>query len=149
MKFILLRSILPIYLLFAAAYSCGQNGPTQPTVNLSWTQSTTPGVTANCVYRGSTVAGKYDLPAMFCSTLPVTSFTDQTVVRGTTYHYAVTAQVGKTEGGYSNDAVATVPQSPAPPSLNLPTETKMLPNALPITADLVANVQWIQKSARR
>jgi hypothetical protein len=106
-------------ILCCSAYSCGQNGPTPPSVTLNWTQSTGPGtITANCVYRGS-VVGTYTLPAIFCSTAPVTTYTDLTVTRGTTYHYAVTAKAGATEGGYSNDATAAIPVAPAPPNLNI------------------------------
>jgi hypothetical protein len=107
------------FVLFCCAYSCGQNGPTPPSVVLTWTQSTGPGtITANCVYRGAT-AGNYTLPALFCSTTPITTYTDTTVTRGTTYNYAVTAKVGATEGGYSNNAAAAVPLAPAPPVLNV------------------------------
>lgn len=129
---------LPVLLLACCAYSCGQNGPTSPSVKLSWTQSTTAGVTANCIYRGPT-ANVYTIPAIFCSSAPITTYTDLTAVRGTTYHYAVTAQVGATEGGYSNDATAAVPLAPAPPALNPPLETKLRD---PLGFDLKAQVSW-------
>lgn len=125
---------------FLVAPSCGQNGPTQPSVKLTWTQSTATGVTANCVYRGS-ATGTYTLPALFCSTAPITSYVDTTVQRGTTYHYGVTAQVGATESGYSNDAVAPVPNAPPPPTNNSPSQITKLekPGAVPV---LNAQVIW-------
>ena len=77
---------------------------------------------------------------------PTNNYTDLSVVRGTTYHYAVTA-FGQTESGYSNDAVAAIPTAPASPVLNTPTETKL--NELPLppvkdknTPTLAAKVVW-------
>lgn len=141
MKKKLVIALTALSSLFLTAFSCqAQNGPTQPSVKLTWTQSTTPGVTANCVYRGS-AAGTYALPALFCSTAPITSYLDTTVVRGTTYHYAVTAQINATEGGFSNDAVAPVPNAPAPPTNNSPSQITKLekPGAVPV---LNAQVIW-------
>lgn len=129
--------LLPVVIL-ALAFSCnGQSGPTKPSAALSWTQSTTSGVTANCVYRGS-VAGVYTFPALFCSTVPITTYTDNSVLRGVTYHYAVTAQQGSVEGGYSNDALVPVPTAPnAPTGLNPATVTKLL-----VPPQLTAKVIW-------
>lgn len=115
-----LRSVLPFALLLLAAACNAQNGPTAAsTVTLSWTQSTAPGVTHNCVYRGNS-AGVYTLPALFCSDTPVTTYTDTSVTPGTSYHYAVTAQVGAigsiAESPYSSDAVAVMPKIPGAPS---------------------------------
>ena len=111
-------------LTLLSGYSCGQNGPTAPSVQLTWTQSTASGVTANCVYRGS-ASGTYTLPAIYCSTKPIITYTDTSVARGTTYHYAITAQVGATESVYSNDATAAVPLSPSAPVLGAPVETRL------------------------
>jgi fibronectin type 3 domain-containing protein len=108
-----------IFVLFATSWSCGQNGPSPASQALVWTQSDSIGVlaaTSNCVYRGAT-AGNYTLPALYCSTTPITTYTDLTVVAGTTYHWAVTARdaAGK-ESQYSNDFVATIPPNPDAPS---------------------------------
>lgn len=98
------------------AFSCsGQTGPTAPSVTLTWTQSATAGVTKNCIYRG-TVAGVYTTPALFCSAAPITSYEDQLVTRGTSYHYAVTAVTGAIEGPYSTDVAVTVQSAPAAPT---------------------------------
>ncbi len=123
MKSLIRTLVATLALTCLTAYSCGQNGPTTPSVALTWTQSTSTGVTANCIYRG-TVAGTYTLPALYCSTAPITSYTDTTVVRGSAYHYAVTAQVGTEESAYSNDAAAAVPAI-NPPTLGTPKETKL------------------------
>ena len=111
-------------LTLLSGYSCGQNGPTAPSVQLTWTQSTASGVTANCVYRGS-ASGTYTLPAIYCSAKPIITYTDTNVARGTTYHYVITAQVGATESAYSNDATAAVPLSPSAPVLGAPVETRL------------------------
>lgn len=142
MKRLLLNTLLFAFTLLTCSFTCtAQNGPTQPTVALTWTQSTSTGVTANCVYRGS-AAGTYILPAIFCSTAPITSYIDSTVVASTTYHYAVTAKVGSTESGYSNDVTAAVPASPNAPVLNTPTETGKIESP---GQGLVAEVKWVKR----
>ena len=88
--------------------------PTQHQVALSWTQSTTPGITSNNVYRGTTSGGPYTL--LYGSTTPITAYTDTSVVGGDTYYYVVTALIGSEESGYSNQYQANVPISPAAPT---------------------------------
>jgi fibronectin type 3 domain-containing protein len=111
--------VLPVALL-AVAFSCNaQNGPTQPSVALSWTQSvgSTNPIAKNCVYRG-TATGVYAKPAMFCSAAPSTAYTDTTVVRGTQYFYAVTAQDNKgAESDYSSELAVTSPKINPPTGL--------------------------------
>jgi fibronectin type 3 domain-containing protein len=119
---ILQSAALSLFVMFASSFACSQNGPTAASVVLTWNQSTTAGVTANCVYRG-TSSGQYKIPALFCSTAPITSYTDLSVQRGTTYFYAVTAQVGPTESGYSNE-VSAMPIPVNPPSGNGSKTTK-------------------------
>ena len=145
MKFRVLS--LPI-LFFAMMFSCqAQNGPTQPSVLLTWTQSATPGVTANCVYRGTT-AGVYALPAIFCSTAPITSYKDTSVQRGQTYQYGVTAKISATEGPYSNNVQAVIPQAPAAPALNTPSTITDITKSSPLTprvSNLEAKVEWTKE----
>jgi len=88
--------------------------PTQHQVALSWTQSTTPGITSNNVYRGTTSGGPYSL--IYGSTTPITAYTDTSVVGGDTYYYVVTALIGSEESGYSNQYQANVPVAPASPT---------------------------------
>jgi hypothetical protein len=111
-------------------YSCAQNGPTPHKVVLTWTQSTSPNITGNCVYRGSK-AGTYTLPALFCSTTPITTFTDTSVVSGQVWDYAVTAQQTVTgtiqESAYSNDVQVVIP-GPNAPNMGPPTNAKSTPN---------------------
>jgi len=110
---IVVRSLLLVVLL--SGFSCPQTGPTPPKHPfLTWTQSDSPNVTSNCVYRGS-VKGTYSLPAINanpsgpgCSATPITSYLDLSAVPNVTYFYAVTAQSAFGESGYSNDSGAVV-----------------------------------------
>jgi hypothetical protein len=75
-------------------------------VVLTWTASTSSGVTSYNVYRGTT-SGSYTLLASAGSQ---TTYTDNAVVSGTTYYYVVTALVGTTESAYSTPpAQAAIP----------------------------------------
>lgn len=143
MKSIFRRILMVLSIgLFSISATC-QNGPSPaPTTVLSWTQGANNGttITANCVYRG-TVAGIYTLPALYCSSTPITTYTDTTVVAGVTYHYAVTAKAGTLESAYSNDATAVIPTMPGAPVLGTPIETFKKINKVPIMLD--ARVQWV------
>ena len=118
-----MRKILSVlaFSLLSISATC-QNGPTKPSVSLSWTQSTATGVTGNCVYRGTTAFTPTTgtTPAIFCSPTPIVSYVDTTVSPGTVYHYAVTALIGTTESQFSNDGSADVPALPPAPTLNPP-----------------------------
>jgi hypothetical protein len=131
--------ILTMIVTMTCSFTCSaQNGPTNPSVTLSWTPSTTtsPAGTGICVYRG-TSAGVYTKPALACSDTSTTGFTgcvagvctgylDSSLTstnRGTTYDYAVTEKFGSTtDSGYSNNAAAPIP-SLNPPTLNTPVES--------------------------
>jgi hypothetical protein len=141
MKLRVLSCISLLFLtLFTCAYSCGQNGPTQPSVVLTWTQSATSGVTANCVYRSTGSGTTPAPPAIYCSTAAITTYTDTSVAASTNYVYAVTAKVGATEGGYSNTASAAIPAAPAAPS-SLTTSDIVAQNKKP-SGTLQAKVAW-------
>jgi hypothetical protein len=136
MKQILQSIALGLFVMATTSFSCGQQGPTQPEVVLTWTQSTTPGITKNCVYRGA-VSGTYTLPGV-CIPAGVT-YTDTTPSAGTTYFYAVTAQVGTTESAYSIPVQVVVPASPnAPTGVTAPTVTGKLSTN---PSDIVAKVE--------
>jgi hypothetical protein len=130
MKRILQSLCLAAFVCFSTSWSCAQNGPTQPTVQLTWVQSTTSGVTSNHVYRciqTGTTACVPAPPAIFGSTAPITSYTDSTVAPSTTYVYAVTASINATESQYSSSVTAAIPASPnAPTNLTAPTVTGKL-----------------------
>jgi hypothetical protein len=78
--------------------------PVQHSVSLSWGPSTS-SVAGYRVYRDDG-AGLLPLSAV----IPDLTYTDSTVVSGTTYHYAVTAvDPGGDESPYSNEVTAVVP----------------------------------------
>jgi hypothetical protein len=78
-------------------------------VSLSWTASTTSGITSYNVYRAvfGTKCGAYSNIGSTAST--VTTFTDNVVTDGTTYCYATTAVDPNGESGYSNITQAAIP----------------------------------------
>jgi hypothetical protein len=78
---------------------------TSHSVSLNWGASTTPSVTYN-LYRSVSSGTGY---ALVASALTSLTYTDTTVVSGTTYYYVVTAFDGTTESAYSNQATATIP----------------------------------------
>ncbi|HZX43715.1 MAG TPA: fibronectin type III domain-containing protein, partial [Myxococcaceae bacterium] len=74
-------------------------------LSLRWTQSTTPGVTQNGIYR-RTSAGSY--PATPITTIGAnTAYQDPGLITGTTYCYVVTAIGGGGESAKSNESCAT------------------------------------------
>jgi chitinase len=76
-------------------------------VTLTWTASTTSGVTGYNVYRSATSGGPYT--KLTTTAVTGTTYTDSSVTAGATYYYVATALVGTSEGGYSTQASATVP----------------------------------------
>jgi Abnormal spindle-like microcephaly-assoc'd, ASPM-SPD-2-Hydin len=77
-------------------------------VSLSWIASTSPEVMGYNIYRKASLAGSY---AKINSRVdPDTTYTDATVVHGTTYYYATTAVNSKgKESDYSNRVEVVVP----------------------------------------
>ena len=75
-------------------------------VALSWTASTSSGVTGYKVYRGTTSGGPYTLLSAVGN---VTTYTDATVLSGQTYFYVVTTLAGSNESAYSTQSSASVP----------------------------------------
>jgi fibronectin type 3 domain-containing protein len=81
-------------------------------VVLSWSASTTSGVTGYYVYRGTTSGAESSTP-LNASLVTSTSYIDATVQAGQTYYYVVSAVAadGTTTSVWSNEATATVPSS--------------------------------------
>jgi hypothetical protein len=74
-------------------------------VDLRWTQSTTPGVITNSVYR-RTGTGAY--PATPTATFSATtSFVDTGLASHATYCYVVTASSGSAQSAPSNETCTT------------------------------------------
>ena len=82
-------------------------GTTSHSVTLTWTASTTTGVTGYNVYRSTSSSGPYT--KLTSTAVSGTTYTDSSVTAGATYYYVATALVGTNESGYSNQASATVP----------------------------------------
>lgn len=117
-----------IYLLMEPCYEPvrGQMNATATahSVNLTWSASTTV-CTSPCtaitysVFRGTTAGGE-NYSAPIASGLSVLSFSDTNVSLGATYYYTVEAVEAWTgaplASAPSNEASATFPQAPTPPS---------------------------------
>jgi acid phosphatase type 7 len=58
-------------------------------INLTWTQSSSPNVTQNKIYRSTTARGPYRL---LRTIVAATSYSDRTVARGARYYYVVRAR---------------------------------------------------------
>ncbi|MFQ5663238.1 MAG: choice-of-anchor D domain-containing protein [Terriglobia bacterium] len=92
------------------ALSLTGNGvvPIQHQVDLLWDPSTTANVAGYNVYRAIQSGGPY--MKLNQNLIGATTYTDATVVSGTTYFYVTTAQDGNgVESVFSNEAVAVVP----------------------------------------
>jgi fibronectin type 3 domain-containing protein len=77
---------------------------------LSWTASTSSGVTSYNVYRavyGTSSCGSYSNIGSTANS--ITTYTDSVVTDGTTYCYATTAVDPSGESGYSNITQTTIP----------------------------------------
>ena len=104
-----MKRTLIIAAVFCAFHAVTASAQSSHTVTLSWTQSTSSGITANKVYR-STTSGSQGT-AIFTSTIPVTTYTDNgPLTNGTSYYYCVTALAGATnESPCSAQATAAIP----------------------------------------
>jgi len=76
-------------------------------VSLSWTLSTSTGVTGYQISRGTSSTGPFTALASVGNT--VTSYTDTTVVSGTTYYYVIATVAGSTSSSNSSPVQASVP----------------------------------------
>src|SRR6516164_1242488 len=77
-------------------------------VTVTWTASTSTGVTGYNVFRSQTTGGPYT--QVNTNLIGGTSFVDSSVTAGQTYYYVVTAVgSGSSQSSYSNEASAAVP----------------------------------------
>jgi len=79
---------------------------TKRAVTLSWNPSSSP-VSGYNIYRSTVSGGSYS--KINSSTITTASYTDQTVVGGSTYYYTVTAVSANMQSGYSNEVKVVVP----------------------------------------
>jgi hypothetical protein len=76
-------------------------------VTLTWTASTSTGVTGYNVFRSQTTGGPYT--QMNTNLIGGTSFVDSSVTAGQTYYYVTTAVGISGQSSYSNETSASVP----------------------------------------
>lgn len=88
--------------------------PTQFAVQLSWTQSDSPNVISNCVYRSATSGGPYGQLGCFNAT---ESYLDTAPLFGPDFYVATAVDDAGVESPFSNEATAFVP-SVTPPTRN-------------------------------
>jgi hypothetical protein len=92
----------------AALTGTGTPAPVH-TVSLSWTASTTSGVTSYNVYRAAFGASCGSYSNVGSTPSSTTAYTDSVVADGTTYCYATTAVDPSGESAYSNISKAVIP----------------------------------------
>ena len=89
----------------AAPTSLTASSTVKKQIKLTWTQSTSPNITNNKIYRATTRGGPYTLVATIA---PTTSYNNTGLNSGTTYYYVVTAvNSSSQESPYSNMASTT------------------------------------------
>src|SRR6516225_9573385 len=77
-------------------------------VTVTWTASTSTGVTGYNVFRSQTTGGPYT--QMNTNLIGGTSYVDSSVTAGQSYYYVVTAVgSGSSQSSYSNETSASVP----------------------------------------
>ena len=78
-------------------------------VALTWTQTTDP-VALNCIFKSATSGGENVNTPLYCSTAPITAYTDTAVAAGDQWYYTVDAVSAKgVAAPFSNEATAVVP----------------------------------------
>jgi fibronectin type 3 domain-containing protein len=108
------NSLLILLLAFSA--TAFANTPGKHSVSLSWTASTTPGVTYN-LYRGTAANVCSGTPTPLATGISGTTFTDSTAALNTTYFYNVSAVGTGGESACDGEVTVQVPDiTTAPPS---------------------------------
>ena len=89
----------------AAPTNLAATSPSKKKIALTWTQSASPNITTNRIYRGTVNSGPYSLIASVPAT---TSYQNNGLSSGTTYYYRVSAvNSAGLESSQSNQASAT------------------------------------------
>lgn len=88
----------------AAPTSLTASSPQRRKITLNWTQSASPGITNNKIYRAMVNGGPYTLVTTIAA---ATTYSDTGLTSGTTYYYVVTAVNSGGESAYSNQSSAT------------------------------------------
>ncbi|MBZ5501221.1 MAG: choice-of-anchor D domain-containing protein [Acidobacteriia bacterium] len=96
------------YLVNMSGTGAAAPSPSPHSVALSWTASTSSGVTGYNVYRSPVSGGPYAMVSP--SRVAATQYTDSTVQSAQTYYYVITAvDSSNAESAYSNEASAAIP----------------------------------------
>jgi hypothetical protein len=107
------KTLFVFFLLTVAAFA---NNPGKHSVALSWTASTTTGVTYN-LYRGSAAGVCSGTPTPYATGITSTTFTDTAnLTDGQTIYYNVSAVKGGAESACDGELQVLIPVLPAPPS---------------------------------
>jgi hypothetical protein len=101
-----------LFLALASLSSFGQTS--NHFAQMDWTQSVTPGITSNNVYKSVNCTGTYTL--LFASAGPMITYTDNSVTGGQKVCYTVTALINSTESPKSNVITVNVPPDPSAPT---------------------------------
>jgi hypothetical protein len=125
-------------LIFATAWTCSQNGPTTPVVNLKWPPSATANVTNYCYYKSASTTfpasggvcpavGTVSGTNVIC-TAAQCSFTDPSPTSGETLTYWVSTQAGGLESAPSPPSnsvpIPVIPVAPGTPAAALVTASQ-------------------------
>lgn len=109
----ILTLILTTLVLGCVAYA---NTPGSHSVSLTWVDADTSVVSYN-IYKGTATGVCSGTPTPYATGVTAKSYTDASVVAGTTYFYAVSALNGQGgESACSAEAQAAVPNSPTTPT---------------------------------
>jgi fibronectin type 3 domain-containing protein len=110
-----MRKIALLLVLFSSLAGFA-NTPGKHSVTLTWTASTSTGVTYN-IYRGTATGVCSGTPTPLVTGISTTSFTDSTVALNTTYFYNVSAVGTGGESACDGEVTVQVPDiTTAPPS---------------------------------
>lgn len=109
------KLILMVLLLSLASLGARANTPGKHTVVLTWTASTSTGVTYN-LYRGTSAGVCSGTPTPIATGISGTTYTDSTVALGTTYFYNVSAVGTGGESACDGEVAVQIPSPPTPPS---------------------------------
>ena len=118
-----MKKVLFVFLFCLATVAFAQSSnpcgvaptPGAPHVCLSWTASTTPGVTYN-VYRATTANGENYATPLNAAPISAIFFYDATAAVGTQYFYKITAVIGGSMSAPSSEVSVQVPTPPAAPT---------------------------------
>jgi hypothetical protein len=111
-----MRQLIRLFALLLVPTLVLANTPGKHSVTLSWTASTTPGVTYN-LYRGSAAGVCSGTPTPYASGIVGTQYTDTAnLTDGQTIYYNVAAVKGGAESACDGELQVLIPVLPAPPS---------------------------------